>query len=430
MLFILISIFCGIMILIHSGQNRFNWFVCSMLLLASNITIIDSPQIQSHRFFILCFWLSAIYHQEYKSTRFPILLPLVVYIVGVFCIGWHDKDLTVFYRVWKPLAFLLDSYFILLLAFWGTKNVKTNSRPIVYVLFVTTIYGIFTYIIKANPVYAVTNPESYFSYFQKYCFGDRIRISSTWSHPIAYGLICSIFATLQLSHLKTMREKALLSLLVINILICGSRTALASLIMMLSCYVLFRYKLRKTFTLALRIIPLAVAIYLFVPSIQSKVDQLVDTVMGVSSVEGSSLDMRQMQTAAVLMIYSSSPVWGHGPDYVQEQLRPDKKLMNLYTTQGYTLFGFESYAYIILIERGMVGVVLELLLMLTIIVYGVRNKKLYPAESANILSIMSGFMFFALSTGALDTWKFTMLFIGLFMRRIYEREISDHHSCL
>ena len=428
MITIFICLLCGIMIVAHSGQKQFNWFVCSILLLTSNIMILDSPQVLSHRFFILCYWASILFHGELKGKKFPLAIPLAIYAIGQIYIGWQDKDLTSFYRLWKPSAFLLDSYFIILLSFWGTKKIKIFSRPVVYVLFGMTIYGILTYFLKTNPIYAFINPEYYSSYFHNYCFGDRTRISSTWSHPIAYGLVCSIFAVLLIPNLKTRREKILLALLVVNILICGSRTAFASFLMMLSCYALFRYKFQRAMTVALRIVPFLIAIYLFVPPAQEKVDQLFDTVTGESTISGSSLEMRQMQTASVLMIYSSSPIWGHGPDYIQEKLRSNKKLMNLYTTQGYTLLGFESYSYIILIERGLVGVVLELFWVLVVMIYAFRCRKRHTTESANILSIMGGFLFFALSTGALDTWTFTMLFVGLFMRRIHEKRISYNHT--
>ena len=43
MIFILICLLCGFMIIRDKGQKRFDWFVCSALLLSSSITILKSP---------------------------------------------------------------------------------------------------------------------------------------------------------------------------------------------------------------------------------------------------------------------------------------------------------------------------------------------------------------------------------------------------
>ena len=217
MIVILICLLCGFMIIRNKGQKRFDWFVCAALLLSSSITILKSPQILSHRFFILCYWLSVVVHKEYRHNKFPLLIPLIIYGAGEMFIGWQDTMLTPFYRLWKPFAFLLDSYLIMLMAFWGTKNVRINSKPIINTLLIMTIYGIFTLVIRNNPLQQfIWSQFSDATYLTGYYFGDRIRITSTWSHPIAYGFVCSIFAVLLLKYLKNKKCLITFILLVIN----------------------------------------------------------------------------------------------------------------------------------------------------------------------------------------------------------------------
>ena len=423
MIFILICLLCGFMIIRNKGQKRFDWFVCSALLLSSSITILKSPQIQAHRFFILCYWLSVVVHKEYRHNKFPLLIPLIIYGAGEMFIGWQDTLLTPFYRLWKTFAFLLDSYLIMLMAFWGTKNVRINSKPIINTLLIMTIYGIFTLVIRNNPLQQfIWSQFSDATYLTGYYFGDRIRVTSTWSHPIAYGFVCSIFAVLLLKYLKNKKCRAAFILLVINVFICGSRTSLAALILMIALYALLEYKFSKLTRLSILLVPALFLVYLVLPPVQEKIDSIVNTAMGNSDVGGSSIEMRQGQLEASLMIFASSPMYGHGPDYIQENMMSDKQLMNQYSMQGYDFEGFESYYYILLIERGIVGIVLEVMLVVFIMMYLIRNRKKNKLRSSEALTIFLGFAFFALSTGALDTWMFTTFFVGLCMNRIKNGE--------
>ena len=423
MIFILICLLCGFMIIRNNGQKRFDWFVCSALLLSSSITILKSPQIQAHRFFILCYWLSVVVHKEYRHNKFPLLIPLIIYGAGEMFIGWQDTLLTPFYRLWKPFAFLLDSYLIMLMAFWGTKNVRINSKPIINTLLIMTIYGIFTLVIRNNPLQQfIWSQFSDATYLTDYYFGDRIRITSTWSHPIAYGFVCSTFAVLLLKYLKNKKCRVAFILLVINVFICGSRTSLAALILMIVLYALLEYKFSKLTRLSILLVPALFLVYLVLPPVQEKIDSIVNTAMGNSDVGGSSVEMRQGQLEASLMIFASSPMYGHGPDYIQENMMSDKQLMNQYSMQGYDFEGFESYYYILLIERGIVGIVLEVMLVVSILMFLIRNRKRNKLRSSEAITIFLGFAFFALSTGALDTWMFTTFFVGLCMNRIKNGE--------
>lgn len=124
--------------------------------------------------------------------------------------------------------------------------------------------------------------------------------------------------------------------------------------------------------MALIIITLAIPVYLFVPIVQEKVDSIILTAKGEDSVQGSSLEMRDVQTEAALLITSEYPIFGHGYDYIQEGLG--------YGTDNFKgdwrLLGFESYIYVILIERGFFGLIIEIIILLSILTYAYRKEKL------------------------------------------------------
>lgn len=178
-LLILICLFCGINIFFHKGQKRFDWCVCSMLLLSSAITILESPRVQSHRLFILCYWASVIFHKEYRHNKFPFTLMFCVYLAMLMFIGWQDKLLTPFSRLWKPFAFMLDGYATIALAYWGTRNVRINSKWIIYTLYFVTLYGIFTLVTHIDPIQQITaNTFSSEGYFEDYYANVNFRITA------------------------------------------------------------------------------------------------------------------------------------------------------------------------------------------------------------------------------------------------------------
>lgn len=408
------------MIIINKGQKRFDWCVCGMILISQSICLIQKPQLPVHRFFLLCFWFSVLLRKEYKGKVFPLMVPFLIYVIGFYIIGYNAEALEPFSKFWKPTSAIIESYLVLLLAYYGTNiRLTVHSKPIIITLYTVTIYGLLTLIMKRNPYQDLINSSLDMAWLQGFYFGDRIRIQSTWSNSFGYGFICSAFFYLLLPYLKEKKIKILLLLLAFNMLECGSRTVLAVFFLMGAIYVLVRYKFFKAISVVFIIFLSLSLIYLSVPFVHFKIDQLINVITGTDTTAGSSTEMRENQLDASLYIFSKSPVFGHGPDYVQEQMMPNQKI---YAEEGLDFYGFESYLYIILIERGMVGIVLELMMFLSIIIYMLKQKRKNKEECAIIASILFGFIFFSLSTGVLGTFTMSMMFIGMAMSKIEQRK--------
>lgn len=414
----ILCIICGIMILRSKGQKRFNWCICSMLLLSSDIVLSEKPQVLAHRFFILCFWASVIYRKEYKHVKSPFTIVLIIYAIGFYIIGYHAQALSPFSKVWKPTAALLDSYLVLPLMFWGTKNITVKTKPIIWSLYIMTIFGFITLAIHDNPYRDLFNTSPDMAWISSYYFGDRTRITSTWSHPITYGFICTLFFYMLVPYMKERKIKILLLFLFGSVMICGSRTVLFAFMLLGALYILLCYKVTKAIGIGAIALLLGSLSYLTVPIIHDKVEDVVATATGSSDTGGSSLDMRDEQLDASLFIFSSAPIYGHGPDYVQEQIMPNQQI---YWQEGLNLYGFESYLYILLIERGVVGIVMEILVSLALLLYGFRNRRKYKKSAGTIISIWLTFIFFSLSTGVMGTMTMSLIFIGIMMRRIEDQ---------
>lgn len=414
-LIILIAILCGYKIYKSKGQVRFDWFVCCIMLFSSAIILVNKPQIPCHRFFVLCYWLSVLRNNEYKYRKFPLTVPLVLYAIGTLVVGFNSAHLTLFYKIYKPLMLVFDTYLVILLGFWGTRNETFCSKRIVNTLMFVTAYGIFTLIISRNPVQEFISSAFGRGYLTHYYFGDRTRIDSTWSHPIAYGLVCSAFFMEYLKYAaKSTKIKVLLVLLAFNVLVCGSRTSLAAFLIMGVVIVTMRYNVQRSIKVGLTVLAVTLPIYFFVPMVQDKVDSVVLTAMGDDSIAGSSLEMRDTQTEAAMLIVSEAPVLGHGIDYIGEVMG--------YGTDNFTgdwhLLGFESYAYILLIERGFFGFFLEIFILCAILLYAIKNRKRNMTDSSFIISAIIGFAFFSVSTGTLDTFIPIMFMTGVAISKV------------
>ena len=403
---ILIALFCGYKIYSNQGQKRFDWFVCSMMVMSSSILVINKPQVPCHRLFLICYWLSVLKNNERQGKKFPLKIPLGIYIVGLLIISFNSPYLIFFYKMYKPFVFLIDTYFILLLACYGIKIENFKSNAIVNTLLFVMLYGVLTLLLSSNPIQNFIMSAFGRAVYEAYYFGDRIRITSTWSHPIAYGLICGALFYEYLPYWKKKKIQILMLLLAINVFLCGSRTALAAFFLMGGVIVLTRYKLSRAIRQGIIVCIMVIPIYCAVPMVQNKIDSMVNTALGNEDVAGSSLEMRDEQTYYAMLIVSECPLLGHGLDYIMEVMG--------YGTDNFTgdshLLGLESYTYILLIERGFIGLFLEIFIWASIIFYALRYRKQDVEDASLIIAYILGFAFFSISTGTLDT-KIPMLFM-------------------
>lgn len=409
-LIILVILICGYKIYSSIGQRRFDWFVCTMMIFSSAIILLSKPQIPCHRFLLICYWASVLKHKEFSSKRFPIKWPLYIYTLVLLVISFNSPHLNSFYKIYKPFVFLMDTYFILPLMYWGIKDETFNSKPIVRTLYCVMLYGVLSFIIRQNPIQDfVSSAFNTHVMSDNYYFGERVRIASTWSHPIAYGLVCGALFYEYLPYWKKRKILILMLLLAFNVFVCGSRTALAAFLLMGGIIVLIRYNLGRAVRQGIMLCLLAIPVYLTVPMVQEKVDSMINTALGNEDVGGSSLEMRDEQTYYAMLIVVEKPVLGHGLDYITEVMG-----FNSDNFKGdWHLLGLESYSYILLIERGFVGLFLEIFIWLAIVLYAFFQKKQDRANASLVIAYILGFVFFSISTGTLDTKIPMMLMTGM-----------------
>lgn len=353
---LLIVVICGLQIINSRGQKRYEWFICSVLLLSSSIVVTTKPHLGSHRFFILAYWASVFYHNEYKKTySFPLKAILVVYFICLVISCLNAPQIPLFYKIYKPFILMVATFLLLMMGYATGNRLQLVSKPIVITLYIVTIYGLFTFFSHTDPIRSIIKPDFSITYF----WGERLRTASTWSHPISYGFICSIFFWLVFKEYKKNDKYILLFLLAVNVFICGSRTAIVCFVSMMCLFWLFAYNLKKKAKYGIAAL-LSTFLFVSFPYISEKTSETYDSAMGQSDVGGSSINMRLRQLDAVLYESRNFRLTGGGLDYSKEVLGLGKEDWS--QVKG-DLFGMESYLFNILMERGIIGLCVEILLI-------------------------------------------------------------------
>jgi len=412
----IVVILCGTQIFFKTGQQRLNWFLCSILLLYSSIVVTEKPHITAHRFFILVYWLSIFYHKEKDKIKgFPLKLVLVIYGICVLLSCVSAPQLSAFYKLYKPFMYLVDGYMLLLLGYTFKNEGKIATNPVRISIYIVTIYGILVWFAGMDPIREMFDPV----YDPSYYYGVRSRVGSLWSHPIAYGYVCSLLTILLLYDYKKKDRITLFVLLAINVFICGSRTAIVCYFVMMSIYWFFFIDAKKKIQIGI----LGTVLAFFLLQYQPFYEKIADTYLSASgneNVGGSSMDMRTTQLAAVVAVSMNFPILGGGLDYVQEVMG--------YGTEdwqdpNFEFAGLESYLFMILIERGWIGIMAESLIIIFILLVFYKHRKTNPQEFSFALPAVLGFLIFAIMTGKLDSATLPIFLTGIMMSRL---ELKHH----
>lgn len=413
---LLVLICLGIFYKIYSttGETRYNWFVGGLLFIYSSFIVISKPQIPAHRFFVIAFLLSLIKNSEitwHNIKQHPLFVPLLVYAVGLTLITFMSPYLSSFYKLYKPLMRFLDTYMIIMIGYYGTNNVKLANSKVSMFVIIVALYGLFSYFFSVDPYRMIF--ADFKDYYDDYFFGDRRRVAATWAYPISYGFICSILFYVFFLFSEHKNKIWVLLLLAVSVFICGSRTALLTWLF-IGVVFMFSILPKRDFVIFLLVF---VSISTILPPVQKKMHELTSSIAGSDDTAGSSMEMRNAQLIASLGVAAQFPITGGGLDYIQEQMGFGT---DEWVDDG-DYYGFESYFYSLIIERGILGVLLELALVIYLIVVFWRRRIFNNVCAYLGLGFFIGFVIFALVTGPLDAWTIAMFYLGAMLKQTDRR---------
>lgn len=415
------------------------WFFTGILFFQHRIPLFTSPtDMGFHRFMVFSLLIPELTNLK-KSINdfrnFPLFCPLTIVFAGFLLIGFFDTRINLFLQIYRPVDLYIQTFLVIFLAYNNLKEDEDWSILLRYFAvcsIILCLYGFYNFITRTNPydnlISTSFNSSSSFDFY-KNIFDERFRINSFVDHPIYYGYLLGILFLLSFyaflngaGKVKILYLSAMV-LTFLNLLMTNSRTPLISFLFGLVFFILLSLHLKLKIQIAILSILFCSALYT-IPSVRDKINNTIDIFQkGGSQVSGSSLKMREMQLQASFLLFEKKPVSGNGLYYIEENLgyssNEDKSM------SSYDLQGFESYFYIILIEQGLIGILLNLTFFGALIIYFFKRRIISLEYSGLGIATTLMFLVFSIGTGTLGSWIFTMSIIGIIIKKLQLFEISQ-----
>ena len=196
----------------------------------------------------------------------------------------------------------------------------------------------------------------------------------------------------------------ILGLLAINIVMCGSRTALFCTLIGVALYIADRFSiLVKIATIGLIIL-----------SFTAILGVIADNFKGGQG-RGSSIDLRTQQLIFSIVTIDKSPIWGNGNKYASHNLfeENDAGQMRVEDSSGTDMGGLESVVFTLLIDRGFVGLISYYLLLFWIFWLFYRYRNRFSERDDAFIIVGAGILFLTLSGSIGNSSAFLFSILGL-----------------
>ena len=377
-----------------------------------------------------CFFLTELVHfKQYYSIlkktklKYPLLLVLIGLIILIVNSPHIKGANDIFYLF---ISEFIRKYGIVFLVFVACLSIK-SQKMIINVTFacllILTFFGLLNlatkHAIYVDWVLAGVDVNSVFGDAgAKFTYSDRFRVQSMFANPFDYGYACLML----LLYYLYLNKGRLVSKIKFNIAVfcclfgiftCGCRTLLACLIIGGLIFAILGYNLKSKVKIALTAIFLLFTISLMIPDELSKqVSFLTSAFTDDQTVGGSSLSMRQTQSAAVLYYIQDDMAFGRGYGFFNIDLGWKDGPSGAVDKD---LYGLEGVYMSLLLERGVVGLLIYAFYWISLIwiTYSIYKKTRDRKILAFNLSIVASYLTFANMTGELSSVLITLTLIGI-----------------
>lgn len=374
------------------------------------------------------------YFNKIKYFEYKSLMPFLFLFVSQFLlIPFHMESMPVNEQLNN---FRLDIMGSLLLPFAMINVMKFDRNA--YKLFrnvlligilIAVLYGIFlTTIPGINPWLIVTLPLNNLEFNDAYALaenGGRLfgRISSVFSHPMTFGLfLCLAFVftySLIQPKSKSIIYFLLLALIIVAIVICGIRTPIGALVVVVGFYLLMLRKFKYLFYFAISCLVFYAIIKQF-PDLYIYVSSIFDSKSNV--VSGSSSQMRLEQLNGSLDVIKNNQLTGLGYGWTgyYRAIQGDHPV----------LLAFESLLYVVICNNGYIGIGIWIVMLFLYYQYLYKH---YTKSSRYILfSLMVAYISYSLITGEYGYMKYFLIFYVMILvnqkvnkkKRIIKKQIK------
>ncbi len=429
-----------------SNSDKLSWYFAGIMFFPHSVALLQSPLLTFPRLIILWTLFVAAFqipNLSVRIKRFPFKKSLALLFVLLLMIGLFDDRLSLFLKFYRPVIYFVENFIILIIPFLfmtSVKEVRTLFRRILLFFAVFAFYGLVTFFIKSNPYHTFISQSfgsiDYAMKTMENVAGVRSRVSSFSWHPIYYGLLM-VYNILIMFFLKTtfnIRRFGLnyfwifLLIAFANLLLVNSRTPILALLMSGFLFYMLSTSLFQKMKILFTSVIVAFFCILLVPQVSKIIEESLNLLSGANTnlqEASSSIEMREVQLAASLIVFSEKPLTGHGFAYISEGLgySGDKESR----TSSSDFYGFESYSYKLLIEQGMFGIIGNIFLFFSMFTFFIRIFLSAQSDLSKRLAVLSvsflvGFLLFIFGTGDLLSFTVTFSLIGLLVRTIYIEE--------
>lgn len=364
-----------IIYMFYDFRKAFLIHIILKIFLNQNINLINLPGVPlltlelSVNIIFLVFFFT--FKRELLHTRkkFPLTIGFVFVFFSILLstifstVGFSDA-------LTRAIQEIINSYLIVYILWFVIKDFKDikfliNGFVVVFILL--GLYGFYEWYTGLNPIidYEISlNPEG--GNIIEFAYGDdRLglgRVRSAILHPIGFGVYLAVFLNFFL-YLITNTKKilnvpiyikiAVIFLCLTNLLFTNSRSPL--IYFFITILSIFQFRNKYSYQIiAIAILSIILSFNLILPYWENIIS-LSNPIQQNDLVGGSSGEMRISQFAAGLKLLSQSPLIGLGI----------KSADTLHGNES-ELFGLESVWLLLMVERGIIGILSHVILLVFI----------------------------------------------------------------
>lgn len=445
MSYVVLLFFFGLLayMFLTDTQGRFLALIMGTVLFPTTALFIKNPSVSPQHIFLYAFFFIEFFknRENFNKSIFsnllivPIIISAVSYIfTAIYNSGIASKDM--YYGVRD----IIDGFGYIYAAFICGRQVDVYAfaKKLIPFVLVICFFGVIEILLGDNYPYRIINAA--FPYYEgsqdlnsslSFVESWRFRTCFTTKHPTAFGtLLMSLFLFFSPYFKKKDPERKkiilVLALLALNIVLCGSRTAMLCVVFGVGLFIYMKLKpMLKIIITGTIIFSFSAILAILIENFKTNTDH-----------GGSSLDFRTSQLLFSVAAIYNSPIFGNGNKYTSHVIFADESRAS--DSSGNDLGGLESIIFSLLIDRGFLGLFSYYLLLIWMFVLLFRYRDKLKGICGGYALMASGILFLTLSGTIGNSSSFLFLFTGVqlgyiskFKQIAYENntEVSDAETC-
>ena len=416
-------------IIYSDSEKRFLTLVIGTIIFPNVALFTTNPSISPQHIILYVYFIVEFFKDREnfnKSIFFNILtIPIALNIISYFFTALYNSGIAskdMYYGVRDAIDCLGYIYAAYLYArHVGINNFAIKLIPFIYIM---CFCGIVEVLLNDNIPYRMVC-AAFPHYNGSFDLNSKVSLIESWrlrtffttKHPTAFGMLLMSLFLFYLPYLRkdTLERKKILAVLIllsINLILCGSRTALVCALLGVALLIFDRV---GPF---LKIIIASVVVFSFSALFSFMLDNFQTSHAG----KGSSLDFRERQLLFTMVSISNSPILGNGNKFTSHVIfAEDTRAQD---NHGDDLGGLESVVFSLLIDRGFFGLFTYYLLLLWMFIILFRHRKA-PLISGGFALIAAGTVFVTLSGTIGNCSQFLFLLAGCQLGQIQKEKIDE-----